>query len=506
MSSIPWKLTIIVILLSSFCFGQETAAQSKIRIGVLNLMVTGADENFASAINGDVVQIVSDMGFYKVYGQIDLENSYKQIKQKFPSHCTDPRCVVEIGSSLGLDRMMYGSIDKNSVSFGVRLFLIDIPSKQTVEHVNLEGGPGVGAIDLLKIAVTKLHGLQAPNTAKMRDYFGPEVHNEKQMLYSSGICIGLGLLFAAVNGGLKDFNLSHQFDTVSMTGKISSTLHVPFFGRPAGLADQYVAASDDAYGVLYNPAGMAWLSHQDVALGYQYRFNLINNFVASYVNKATREIGFGECVLYSGDYTHLQDELYFISSYAYKFNQRFLFFRPFSIGASLKLGSITSPKSDDATASQKTLVAGLDVGLLTEFADNIRFGLVFKDLPTIQKVDNTTTGTKYIEYEPTILQLGGTYRVGYGTFLICQGQVPLYSDQPWKYSGGVEQEIFSFFKVRLGALGQSSFDAPWIFTAGFGLDVKTESMFGKYITLDGAYEYNTLDVFPVANMSFRFGF
>jgi len=101
-SSIPWKLTIIVILLSSFCFGQETAAQSKIRIGVLNLMVTGADENFASAINGDVVQIVSDMGFYKVYGQIDLENSYKQIKQKFPSHCTDPRCVVEIGSSLGL--------------------------------------------------------------------------------------------------------------------------------------------------------------------------------------------------------------------------------------------------------------------------------------------------------------------------------------------------------------------------------------------------------------------
>ena len=131
-----------------------------------------------------------------------------------------------------------------------------------------------------------------------------------------------------------------------MSGMVSSTLQVPFFGRPAGLADQYVAASDDAYGVLYNPAGMAWLAHQDMALGYQYRFNLINNFVASYVNKATREIGFGECVLYSGDYTHLQDELYFISSYAYKFNQHFLFFRPFSIGVSVKLGSMTSPKSD----------------------------------------------------------------------------------------------------------------------------------------------------------------
>ena len=103
---------------------------------------------------------------------------------------------------------------------------------------------------------------------------------------------------------------------------------------------------------------------------------------------------------------HLQDELYFISSYAYKFNQHFLFFRPFSIGVSVKLGSITSPKSDDATASQKTFVAGLDVGLLTEFADNIRFGLVLKDLPTVEKVNNTTTGTNYLEYEPTVVADG----------------------------------------------------------------------------------------------------
>jgi hypothetical protein len=493
------------MVLLSLCFAQETA-QTKIRIGLLKLDVTGADENFASSINTDMIQIVSDMGFYKVYGQSDLEKSYTQIKQKFPAHCCDPRCVMEIGSSLGLDRMIYGSIDKNGAAFGIRLFLLDIPSKQTVERVELEGEPGVSAPDLLKVAVARLHGLQTAGNHKTRDYFGPEVHNEKQMLYSSGMCIGLGLIFAAINGGLQNFNVSRQFDTLSMSGKVSNTLQVPFFGRPAGLADQYVAASDDAYGVLYNPAGMAWLTHGDAALGYQYRYNLINNFVASYVNKATREIGFGECVLYSGDYTHLQDELYFVSSYAYKVNQRFLFFRPFSVGVSVKIGSITSPKSDDATASQKTLVAGLDVGFLTEFADNIRFGLVLKDLPTIQKVNNTTTGTNYVEYEPTVLQMGGTYRVGFGTFLICQGQVPVYEDQPWKFSGGVEQELFSFFKARVGVEKQAYFDTPWLFTAGFGLDVNTESMFGKCLTLDGAYEYNTLNEFPVANLSFRFGF
>ena len=484
----------------------QDAGQNKIRIGLLKLAVSGADENFSESVNADLARIVSDMGFYKVYGQTDLENSYTQIKQKFPAHCSDPRCVIEIGSSLNLDRMLYGSIDKNASTFGVRLFLLDVPSKQIVEHVELEGEPGVSASDLLRVAVTRLHGLQPAEKSKMREYFGPEVHNEREFLVSSGLCIGLGLVFAAINGALQNATMSHEFDTLSMTGIASNTLQVPFFGRPAGLADQYVAASDDAYGVLYNPAGMAWLAHADCALGYQYRYNLINNFIASYVNKATREIGFGECVLYSGDYTHLQDELYFISSYAYKVNHRFLFLRPFSIGVSLKLGTINSPTSSDATASQKTLVAGLDVGFLTELADNIRFGLVFKDLPTIQKVNNTTTGTNYVEYEPTVLQLGGTYRVGFGTFLICQGQVPLYEDQPWKFSGGIEQEVFSFFKARAGIEREARFDSPWLFTAGFGLDVNTQSMIGRQVSLDGAYEYNTLNEFPVANMSFRFGF
>ena len=92
-----------------------------------------------------LARIVADMGFYKVYGQTDLENSYTQIKQKFPAHCSDPRCVIEIGSSLNLDRMLYGSVDKNASTFGVRLFLLDVPSKQIVEHVELEGEPGAGA-------------------------------------------------------------------------------------------------------------------------------------------------------------------------------------------------------------------------------------------------------------------------------------------------------------------------------------------------------------------------
>lgn len=499
------KSMVICLIACSMLPAQDTA-HSKIRIGVLHLESTGMDESAVAAINADLEKILSDMGFYKVYPQKDLEVAVGQTKQKFPAHCRDPRCVTEIGSMLGLDRMIFGSIDKKNNAFGIRMTLLDIPSKQIVEKVAMQGEAGVGATDLLKAVVTRLHGLETASDKKVSEYFGPEVHNEKQFLYSSGLCVGIGLLWAAINGGLGDFNLSRQFDTVSLSHISSSSLQIPFFGRPSALGDGYIAASDDAYGVLYNPAAMAWLPHAEMAMGYQYRFAMMNNFIASYANKATREIGFGECLLYSGDIDKLQSEMHFISSYAYKFNGRFLFLRPFSLGVALKLSTITSPKSDDATASQKTFGAGLDIGFMTDFADNIRFAAVLKDAPTIQKVNNTTTGLRYIEYEPMLLQMGGTYQASYSTFLICQGQIPLYSDQLWAFSGGVEQEIFRVFKVRLGAKKQAYFDTPWQLTCGFGLDVNTESIAGKYIMVDGAYEYNTLDIFPVANVSFRIGF
>jgi hypothetical protein len=502
------KTVVAVVLALSLCWAEETIP-SKIRIGLLDLETTGMDSSAAAAINGEAERLLSDMGFYKVYPRKQLDAAAGQIQQKIPTHCRDPRCVTEVGTGLGLDRMIYGTIDRMNTAFGVRLLLLDVPTKRIVEEVNLEGAPGVAASDLLKVAVTRLHGMEKPDEAKTKTYFGPPVHNEKEFYYSSAVCLGLGLLWALVNGSLTEFNLSTAFDTIPLSHISSSPLQLSFFGRPAALGDGYVAAADDAYGALFNPAGMSWLPRREMAVGYQYRFESMNNFVASYVNKATREIGFGECVLYSGDIDHKLDEVYFISSYSYKVNRELLFLKPFSIGVAVKLGTQTSPKSEDATASQKTFSGGVDLGFMTTITkkQNIRFGAVLRDALALRKVNNTTTGMRYLEYDPMILQLGGTYRpTGYTTFLICQGQIPLYADQAWHFSGGIEQEIFRVFKVRLGMKKEAYFDTPWLLTGGFGLDVNTESIWGKNVCLDAAYEYNTLGVFPVANLSFRIGF
>jgi hypothetical protein len=481
--------------------------QSKIRIGVLNLETAGMNATEATQAQDQVVQALGDLGFYKVYKQADLEHAFESIKQKLPAHCRDPRCVAAIGSALGLDRMMYGELDRNRDRFGINLSLLDVQTMQVSQHVTMETEGSAALGDLIKAAVNRLHGLSdGKQSLKTHAYFGPEIHHERTLLYSSAAFVALSAIWAATNGTLKNFHNDHSGDTVSLTGMSNSSLQVPLFGRPAGLADNYVAASDDAYGVMYNPAGMAWVKNFDVAIGYQYRYDLINNFVAAYATKATREIGFGQAIYYNADYSGLQKELYFISSYAYKFNQLLPFLRPVSIGASLKVININTPKSDLGTVSQNTLGAGLDIGLLTEFADNIRFGMVLKDCPTYLKVSKDNNATQDIQTSPTIFQVGGTYQVGYSTFLICEGQVPINADQPWKFAGGVEQEFFQVFLARVGLKKEVSFDTPWLITAGFGAKFNTESLVGKYFILDGAYEYNTLGMFPVANVSFRVGF
>jgi hypothetical protein len=486
--------------------------QSKVRIGVIGLDVTGGDAAFADKINDDVLQALNDIGFYKVYGQRDIETAFAGIKQKFPSRCRDPRCVVAIGSALGFDRMLYGRLDKNNTRYGTMLVLLDVQTTQVSQRVTMETEPGAAPTDLVKAAILKLHGLSLGNNAlKTRAYFGPEVRNGKQPLYSSAGVLALAALWAAANGSFKDIgSTTMSLDTFNMSGKSASPLLNPPAGRAAAMGGCYVAASDDAYGVLFNPAGMAWVPNMDVAIGYQYRYdhlgmkNGVNMFNGAFANKATREFGFGHALFYIGDYEHMQNELYFLSSYAYKFNQLLPFLRPISIGATLKIIQKTTPVTDNSSTSQNTLGAGLDIGFMTELADHIRLGVVFKDVPTVEKV-NSPTG-RYVEYYPPLLLIGGSYQVGYSTFLICEGQIPLKDDQPWKFAGGIEQDIWQVFFVRAGLKREVVFDSPWLITAGFATKINLEWIGGKYVIIDGAYEYNTNGLFPVENISFRVGF
>jgi hypothetical protein len=199
--------------------------------------------------------------------------------------------------------------------------------------------------------------------------------------------------------------------------------------------------------------------------------------------------------------------MYFTSGISYKLNRWVSILRPISLGAAVKLVT-QKAQSDMRDASTGTgFGAALDVGLLWELAEHIRYGVTFRNAPGFMRWNNTATDTSYFESRQTTLHMGGQFVANYATILTCEGRIPLNQDQRVLFSGGIERMIFGVFKIRAGIEKEAYFDTPWRITAGFGLDANTESLFGKRLAIDGSYEYNTLDVFAhVVNASLRFGF
>lgn len=497
----------VILIGSAVAEDAEKAAESRVRIGVLSLETFDKASEIVEKAQYDLIARIKEIGFYDCFDQKMLEEGLEKTGKKIPKHCRDPRCVLDIGTSTGMDRMLFGSIEWGSGKrCGVHLTLIDVLTKQTIESVNMLGAPGVAPADVLQSAVATLHGQESKGD-KMENYFGPEVHREKEMLLSTAACLGVGLLYSLINFGVEQDVTTIRVDYNDEKLSGLPTTGVPIFARPAALANAYVALSDDAYGVLYNPAGMAWVSGPEAVLTYQYRFGL-DNIAASYVNKGTREIGFGQALMYQADREQLMTELMFVSSFAYKFHNLPLNFRPLSLGVKVKIQGNRVRSTSEFSSGGNTFGAGLDLGLMWELSEQIRYGLQFSNVPVVNYWKNVKTGYSYAEPQPTTLAMGGIFRVGYSTLLIAEGNIPLYEDQPVKMAGGLEQEFFNILLMRIGIQREimAVYATPWKITGGFGLKVNTEQFAGQYLSLDGSYEYNTLKVFDVINVSLRFGF
>lgn len=492
-------LIILFLLIGAVSASDEgVVSGSTVKIGILDFEQFGYAVQIADKAQSNLTALITDIGFYTVFGQDKLVVGLEKIRKKMPFHCRDPRCVLDLGMMLGMDRMIFGSVDFDNDCCGVRLTLMDVLTRQTIETVSLEGAPGVPVTEVLKVAVAKLHG-QKVEAANMSGYYGPLVHHEKEWLISSAATIGAGLLYGGINYGVEQSDVS-AITAVYKAEELSGipTTGVPIFARPAALGNAYVAASNDAYGVLYNPAGMAWVAGPQTAVAYQYRFGL-DNIAATYVNKATRDIGFGQALLYRSDREQLMTEMAFISAFAYKFNRLPGNIRPFSLGVNLKILGNRVRSTSELSPGGSSFGAGFDVGLRWELSDQICYGLLLRDLPVINYWKNVKTGYSYAEAEAATLHMGGTFQAGYSTFLIAEGQIPLYEDQRWKMAGGIEQELFDVFQFRIGAQKEilSMVEASWRLTCGFGI------AFGS-IELDGSYEYNTNKMFDVINVSVRY--
>ncbi|KMQ50881.1 hypothetical protein CHISP_2232 [Chitinispirillum alkaliphilum] len=503
---------IILVMLSVVYSSENQGGVSKVSVGVLALSADESQREDAERMTGELQTALSDMGFYDVYSPAQIRDGLERRHLNVPSLIRDPRCVLHVGRALGLDRMIYGSVEVYRNRAGISLYLIDVGLRQTIDRVHIKGEPGIDASTVLMSAVYRLHGQN--DTLATVPYFGPQVDNKKGLLVSGTAFLGTGLLYAVINSLIEHNNgytvsgENVNYRNEGLSGFSSSANQIPVFARPAALANSYTAVSDDAYGVLYNPAGMAWVDGPQMAGAYQYRYGLLDVMSASYVNRATREIGFGHALLYASDRDFALTELFFVTSVAYRLNHLFQSLNPLSLGVSLKVASSRVKNLSPDSPAGSSIGAGLDVGLIWELSERIRYGLLLRDLPVINRWKNSVTDHSYFEAHAATLHMGGSFQAGYSTLLVADGQIPVYQDQPWKMGGGLEHELFRTIALRIGMQKEimSTDPTPWKITGGFGLRLDTENLFGRSLQLDCSYEHNTSGVFNVLNISAKADF
>jgi len=483
----------------------------KIRLGVLPLESATGHNDEAAEMTDLLVERLEELGLYDIYRPSDIEKALTGTRLGKGS-CRDPQCVFGIGKVLGVRRMIYGTFDITGSRCAVRLVLLNVVSGRPIASVNLEGAMGVPANEVLLTAVDRIHG-DKRDLDRMNAYFGPSVNNLSEFLWTSVSVQGAGLFYTVVNygagGNRKDDDVQvvpGAYGGGDLSGVWASANQIPVFARPAALANAYTAVSDDAYGVLYNPAGMPWIKGREAVVGYQYRLGM-DIMALSYVDKALRDLGFGQAVLLTTDRDGAMTELYFVTAAGYKINQDYLF-GPFSVGAALKIAGNTVNKLSKDSPHGQSYGVGLDLGLMWELSPQIRYGLLFRDVPTINMWKNRATGERYSEANPPTLQMGGSYAAGYNAFLTADGRIPLYADQPWVMAGGVEYEFFRMLALRAG-LQREILDEDvdwWKITCGAGFRFDTGTKWGREMSLDVSYEYSTLELFHVVNVSVRVGF
>ena len=134
-----FSITAILIALLIVHTDALGSDRGKVSIGILYPESYGDSHKLNQQAYQELTKCVEDVGFYVIYQQNVLEQQLKKINVEFPEHCRDPRCVIDIGSAAGMDRMLYGSIDFDDNRFGVQLTLIDVVMKQKIEAVSIEG-------------------------------------------------------------------------------------------------------------------------------------------------------------------------------------------------------------------------------------------------------------------------------------------------------------------------------------------------------------------------------
>lgn len=439
---------------------KQKAVESRMILSVIDFSAAGIPEATASVLSDTIRSNFTTIGLYQVLNRDEMQGILKVTGRKIPSECNEIRCLLKVGKLLNVTKVVGGEISNDGKNYAVKMNMIDVASEKSAGRVWLASECSESDIPLLiRAAVLKLHGQKTDSLRiAIKDYRGPEFTRYNAWAMTAGATFVVGLVYAMIDGGLtgrdknaKEFDpANYQTIDASLSGIPGSFANLGYGARAHAMGNTYTAVSNDVSGILWNPAGIARITKSEVAASYLNTFAGIPYVNVGYVGRFSRTGSFGVAVLHNGDETYSETE--FVSTCAKLLDELHPNLRPIALGVNTKIRLASSGKSvtgEDASTGN-SFGLSFDAGLQFELADHIEMGILTRDIIDIERWTNTYRNDQYSESAPTTLVIGGSFQASPSLLLVMDGDIPVYEDQSYKMSMGVEKVIFDVLALRAG--------------------------------------------------------
>ena len=295
--------------------------------------------------------------------------------------------------------------------------------------------------------------------------------------------------------------LSVQADEI-LSGIPGAFVDIGYGARPMGMGGAYVALAQDAYAVLWNPAGLAAVRGKEVTFMYADQMALIPYIFASYSQSFGKYHGHGEAVIYTGD--ELLSETTIVGGYAYSLDALSPMLKRVRVGLSAKIRLVSFGNNSDGSPLRSEgsgFGFGFDLGAQWQATDRLSVGFLFRDVFSTISYNNDRT-EKYSEGVPRTLVLGLATRARDNLIFVLDLDKSLYADSEDIIHFGVEVTLFRLLALRAGWIQNIGADLNRDYTLGLGIQRQFSDRIG--LSFDFAYLFQDLENTPRVSTNISF--
>jgi hypothetical protein len=265
--------------------------------------------------------------------------------------------------------------------------------------------------------------------------------------------------------------------------------NIGYGARTMAMGGAATALSDDAFGGLWNPAGLSRLAQPAAGFYFMRQFGLVPYLAATYVHPLhSSDWTHGEALLVSGDDALRETMLAFSLA-----NRMDRYLEHLTLGATFRYKNATYGNNSDGGIGQirgNAVGMSLDIGMQYLWQEQIVFGLMCQNVVDFVSWNSSAKGT-YRQSSPFGLKAGIAFVRPGNWILTADLEKSLYRDTQNHVRIGIEKTLFSMLYVRGGLHAPLSTETALNYHCGLGIS-RTAFKQAK-VGLDMAYVMDEME-------------